>query len=620
MPPPSPRTRLLAATNIGSRVGIVSTAAMALFFFISLQSVAQNATVSKLSPQPSAASLQQATLAFKAGSAAYEKGDLATARRSFERAVHLAPNVAAAHAALGSVLLAAGDPSAALRELQFAVALAPSDPTTLLNLALAQSAAHQNAQAVETLHRLQPLDPQQDLLRGRDVVLPLAASLAAVGDLPGAEALLAKALAAAPDDVALLDALGTVEARRGDIAHAELTLHRATTLDESFPAAHFHLGSLYLQQNQLDVAAVELSRAHALEPGNVSFTVQFAHAWLALHRDTEAISLLRDALTHSPAGQPETIDLEYQLALVLQATGEVQEALPLFATVLKSRPDAPEVLSNAGLAHVQTGDAVGGVTLYLRALKLSPNDPTLRENLGVGYLQQSDLDDALTQFHAGLALDPDNPQLHYDLALAFKLKDNLAAAIPEFERAAALDPSLPDPPYTLGILFMQQSRFPEAAASLARALALRPDNGDGWATLGSVYRQMDQPDKAIPALERAIALTPEQPSPHITLAAIFAAQGKKAEAAAERKTAADLTRVAINHQKSSFGIDSGTVLLKRGEFAQAIVQFESAISADPASAPAHAGLAQALEQAGRKAEAAEERRKAAALTAASPAP
>ncbi len=67
----------------------------------------------------------------------------------------------------------------------------------------------------------------------------------------------------------------------------------------------------------------------------------------------------------------------------------------------------------------------------------------------------------------------------------------------------------------------------------------------------------------------------------------------------------------MSRQKANFGIDSGSVLLKRGQIADAIVQFESAVAADPNYAPAHAGLANALDQAGRKAEAAEERRKAA---------
>ena len=214
----------------------------------------------------------------------------------------------------------------------------------------------------------------------------------------------------------------------------------------------------------------------------------------------------------------------------------------------------------------------------------------------------------------------DSPQLHYDLALALKLKDDIPAAIPEFERAQTLSPELPDPPYTLGIIYMQQGHFAQAAASLERALTLRPSNGDAWATLGSVYRELNEPAKAEPALRRAIELLPEQPSPHITLASVLAAQGRKQEAADQRKLGAELTRIAVSRQKSTFALESGRALLKRSQIPEAIAQLQTAVAADPAYAPPHSALAEALERAGRKAEAAEERSKAAALTEAAPGP
>ncbi len=577
--------------------------------------LAQHTSAAAQQPRTAPTSLEQATSAFKAGSVAYAKGDLSTARHAFERAVHLAPGVSAAHAALGSVLLSSGDTLGAIRELQLALHLSPQDPAALLGLALAFSLNHQDTSAADTLHRLQALDPALGTATGRDTALPLATSLAATGDLPGAEALLEHAVAAAYTDAVLADALGTVQARQKHFAQADETLRRAISLDSSLAPAHFHLGSVLLEIGQPAQATPPLEQAHTLQPAVAAYTIQLARALVETRREADAITLLQTSLrSTSSAASSDSVDLRYRLALTYQAAEDPRHALPLFAEVLTARPDDPEVLTNAGLARVQTGDAVGGIPLYLRALERSPKDPTLHEDLGVAYLQQSNLDQALVQFRDGLAIEPDNPQLHYDLALALKLKDDLAAAIPEFNRAATLDPSLPDPPYTLGIIYMQQSRLPEAAASFERALTLRPGNGDAWATLGSVYRQMNDPDKAIPALQHAIALSPSQPSPHITLAAIFASQGKKDEAASERKIAAALTRVAVNRQKADFGLDSGSVLLKRGQLAEAIVQFESAVTADPTYAPAHTALATALDQAGRKADAAEERRKALTLT------
>ena len=558
--------------------------------------------------------LAAARQALAAGSASFNSGDLQAAIRQFRKAVLAAPGAAAPHGALGTVYLAAGQPAQAVAELSEAHRLDPNDRPTALNLAAADSLVGKPQAAAQLFYEVQKADPSAVDPLGRDTAIPIAAALTLQADLPTATALLDHAAAAAPNDELLKDALGTVQAASGNYSDAELNFRSAILLDASLAAAHFHLGALLIETHRLEEAVVELTRAHDLDRSNTASTLQLSRALLETGRAADAVALLRTSLASSTTPPEQRSQLRYQLALALQTAGDVKEALPLFDESVRALPSNAEVLTNAGLDHVQTGDAAGGIVLYLRALKAATPTATLYENLGVAYLQQSDLNHALEQFRAGLAVEPSNPELHYDLGLALKLKDDLPAAVPEFEKAAELDPTLPDPPYTLGIIYMQQGRFAEAARNLERATSLRPGNGDAWATLGSVYRQAGETDKAIAALREAIRLLPQQPSPHITLAAILASQGHAEEAKAERKLGADLTRAAVNQQKAGFGVDSGTLLLKRGQIAEALVQFQDAVQADPSNAAAHTGLALALDRSGRKAEASEERRKAAQLT------
>ncbi|HTC74248.1 MAG TPA: tetratricopeptide repeat protein, partial [Edaphobacter sp.] len=158
-------------------------------------------------------------------------------------------------------------------------------------------------------------------------------------------------------------------------------------------------------------------------------------------------------------------------------------------------------------------------------------------------------------------------------------------------------------------------RFAEARAELEKATALRPNNGEAWALLGNVYKDSDEPQKGAAALRRAIELMPNQPSPHISLAAILIQQGDSAGAAAERKKAADLSRIAVSRQRANFALDSGKALLKRGQIADAIVQLQTAVEADPNYAEAHSALADALDRQGQSAAAALERQKAQKLIA-----
>ena len=106
---------------------------------------------------------------------------------------------------------------------------------------------------------------------------------------------------------------------------------------------------------------------------------------------------------------------------------------------------------------------------------------------------------------------------------------------------------------------------------------------------------------------------PKVPGPHITLAAVLAEEGRRQEAADERKVAAGLSRTAVNRQRATLSTNAGNQLLQRGEIADAVSQYLDAIAADPSYAEAHVQLGIAYARQGRAQDAAAEQQKAKAL-------
>ncbi len=559
--------------------------------------------------------------AFRAGLAAVQAQDLAGAEKAFTRVVKLAPGVAAGHSALGAVLVQEGKPAQALPELRMAFKLDPHDASAELNLGLAiagslDAAAGASADAAtlkQGIGALADWQSQQGKPLPSDAALALARLELATGDGAAAQQTLTAAVAAYPQDATLLDGLGVLLAQQGKFAAAQQQFERALANAAAGSAARaaidLHLGSALLAQGNAAAALPVLQEAVQLRPADIAARVQLGAALFSAGQEEQALSTLRAALQ----ADPQNASARYQLALTLESAGHSDEALPLFEQVRKARPHDAELLTNYGLALVQTGKAKEAVPLYLEGLKLSPNDATLHQDLGVAYLQQSDLDHALVEFRRGLELQPESAQIAYDIGLALKLKDNLPEAIVAFEKARALDPTLVDAPYTLGVLYMQQGQFAEAAKSLRIALGLRDGNAEAWSMLGSVFKQDSKPQEAADALRRAIALDPGQPGNHVNLASVLVELGQRDEAVAERKTAAELSRAATTKQKERFALDSGNLLQQRGKFADAVVQFRNAVSAEPNDPAAHIALADALMQTGAKAEADAERAKAKAL-------
>ena len=558
--------------------------------------------------QDATSALKQADAAYRAGSAAFSKNDYETARVDFEKVIRLVPAGEQGYRALGLTLLRMGKAEESVPALEKALSLKPSDSDAQLGLAIAYDRLHQPAKEVILLRKLDAAARAQKHALPADIEAMYARALAATHQVPAAVLRMKQAVAADPRNAGSLDDLGSLYAMQKDWPNAEENFHAALAVNPTLASAHLHL-AMALQAQQRSGAAEELKLAYQLDPENPTINLELGRLLAANGDDQQAIQLLQ----HAYALLPQSADAAYQLGLALQRSNRMSEAIPLFQSAAAADPDNPDILANLGMALCQQQKATQAVPLLQKAVLLAPDRPIAHQNLAAAYIQLSQFDDAVSELRTALKLSPDSPQLHYNLGLALKMQDNIAAAIPELQAAERLDPAMSEPPYVLGILHMQAGQYADAARELSTSLRLQPENGDGWATLGSVYNHLDQLDQATAALDQAIQRLPQQPDPRLTLAAVLAKQNKPEEAKAERAKAAELMRANMNRQRAEVAAHSGASLLQNGKVAEAIVEFQNAISFDPSYPEAHLGLADAFDRQGKTSDAAAERQKAASL-------
>ena len=545
---------------------------------------------------------------YRAGSAALARNDLQEAREDFVEAVRLSPGSWQGHSSLGGVLLRLGRAKESVPELERALVLKPGEPSAQLNLAIAAEQLGEPVKELAALAKVEAANRVRKEPNPAYVDAMYMRALVATHQLPAAVVRLKRESSAAPKDASLQDNLGSLYAMQKDWPDAEQSFRAALTDDPGLVAAHLHLG-LALRAQQHSGGNEELREAYRLAPNNGIAALELGRALATDGNDEEAVPLFQAALEQMPTNG----DAPYQLALALQRMNRTRDAIPLFERALAADPGSAAVLMNLGMAYCQQQRATDGLPLLQKAVGLVPTNATARQNLAAAYIQLSQFQDAIEQLQAALKLLPDSPQLHYNLGLAYKSEDNNAAAVPELREAARLDPSAWEPLYLLGVLDLQNGQYADAAGELKGSLKLHPENGDGWATLGSVYSHLEELPEAAAALHEAIQRSPGQPDPHLTLAAVLAKQSKPAEAAVERKKAAELMRSNMNRQRAQVACNSGKSLLKSGKVSEAIVEFQSALSFDSSYGEAHLGLAEALDQQGKTAEAAAERQKASTL-------
>jgi protein O-GlcNAc transferase len=574
-------------------------------FFAALAALA---LANRLLAQGPSDNLKLADADYREGVAALNRNDLQAAQAKFAEVVRLAPSAEQGHSALGAVLEREGRFSSAIAELQKALTIKPNDASALMNLASAYEQTGVPAKAVPLYARVVAAARTQGQPVADGILSAYARALAASGQGAAAIERMKEAVAQQPRNAKLHDDLGTLYAQAQDWPHAEQAFFEAIRLKPELAAAHFHLGFVF-QAEQKPEAAQEWLTAYKLEPDDASLALLVGKALADAGQDERALPILE----HAHALAPQSTNAAYQLALVLQREKRVPEAIDLLKTVVQAEPANTDALVNLGLAITQAHEAREAIPFLQRAIAQRPEDVTAHQNLAAAYLQVNETADAITELETALKLAPDSPQLHYNLGAAYKIEDDAAHAIPELETAAKLDPGGYEPQYLLGVLYMQQARYEEAAPRLEASLKLHPQNGDGWATLGSVYNKLDRLPEAVAALREAIRQLPDQADPHLTLAAVLAKQKQNADAANERKTAANLMRAHMDLQRAEVATNSGKSLMKDGKLDDAVVEFRNAISFDASYAEAHAELAQALEKEGNAAEAAAERERAKAI-------
>jgi tetratricopeptide (TPR) repeat protein len=333
-------------------------------------------------------------------------------------------------------------------------------------------------------------------------VLPAAAGirLAQQGDLDGALPLLVAALAAAPDDTRLLEALGFVYAHTDRWQKAEATYRRALALRPGLPGGLYGLASVLADTG----------------------------------RYPEALATTQELLR----AQPDHLPARMKEALLLVRTGRAAEGEARARAVIERAPDQAEAQYILGLALEDQGDLAGAATALEQAVALQADHlgalarlQTVLARLG----RKADAERARAAHREALARSRVDERVRGNRVRgveAFNRQD-YAAALAEFEFIAREDPTDPQACLYMGSALMALGRMDEARTALRKSLALEARNERAYMELGRLEATANRLDEAVAALRRAIDINPDFPEPHYFLAAVLMAQNDAAGARTE---------------------------------------------------------------------------------------
>ncbi|TBN38666.1 tetratricopeptide repeat protein [Paracoccus subflavus] len=337
--------------------------------------------------------------------------------------------------------------------------------------------------------------------------LRLVSRLAAEERWRPAEDALLPALRQAPDNLALLQALGQVYLGMPDMPRAEGVITRLReigTPEASSAADRLELGRLASQEGEAAALAYLEQQATAAE-ADTGAKLGLIRAQLATGQTAAALTIARDMVAADPESRPARM----ALGLAQAANADLPAARDQFQALVAEQPDDPAP--------------------HLALIRLAA--------------QEGDLPGALALNDQALAAAPDNPDLLWSKAGLVERMGDIDAAIAIYEQLYARDSASIIVANNLASLLATWKSEDPAAVARATAVARRLNDTTVPAfmdTYGWIQHLNGDSQAALPYLEGAAQGLPGDPIVQLHLGIVQAAVGKNDAARAQLQKGLDM--------------------------------------------------------------------------------
>jgi tetratricopeptide (TPR) repeat protein len=412
--------------------------------------------------------------------------DRAKALVDADRAVELAPGVAAVYGSRSWLRLLHRDLDAAGADARKAVELAPNDPVGHIALANVHSDRREFAPALASANKAVELAPSSaGALAGRaDCQLRRGQPDLALADCR-------LALRADPCHWYAHQVAARALEKKQESGRALAACDDALRLYPRSPDFFQLRGEGRSMRRDDAGAAADWKEALRLDPGHVATHLSVAGADLAAGRHEAALASLDRAV----AADPDDSQALAQRAGCLERLGRQAEADKCFEAAL--RLDRVNPYFDRGWVRLVTGNDRAGFADLQRGIDAFPDDPDAYVYRASQYLFSPDESGkALADAERAVRLAPESSDAHFVLAQCRDAEEKTDLAIESLNRALAIDPSFVGARATRARLLMEKERFSEALDDCDDALALDPDDADALAARANLFAILYSQKKA----------------------------------------------------------------------------------------------------------------------------
>jgi cellulose synthase operon protein C len=344
---------------------------------------------------------QSALVYYLLGVAESGLGDPASARTSFARALALSPAMTDAAMALADLDARNGDYDEALRLASEVLRTNPNSTLAYVVSARISIAKGNLPQAEAQLQSALDRDP---------VFLPALEAMLSLEDKRGrTEEVIRRfsvLISQRPRNPMLYMLLAQAYLKQRDFGEAEANVKEAIAIDNKTPDAYGVLGEISRARGARDQAITWYKAAVEQNPKKVENHMALASLYESQGNWEEAKHAAERAHSLEPASAAISNNLAY---LYIEHGGNISVALSLAQQAKQKLPDSPIVSDTLGWAFYKLGSPENAVAQLSESVRRVPSNPTYRYHLGMAYIAAGRPRSAAQNLELALASDPDFP-------------------------------------------------------------------------------------------------------------------------------------------------------------------------------------------------------------------
>lgn len=377
------------------------------------------------------------------------------------------------------------------------------------------------------------------------------------------------------------------------------------------PDVYLHLGMLYCEQREYQLAASTFSRVISLDPKRfiAYYYSGIAYAcaskpdlagmeWEVYIKNSPRFFDEREQLNipfefnesvHVKRAIAECIQRKkllpgdahavYYLALAYILTRQYTLAKVELEEVLRIKPSFLKACFLIVEIYLKERETNKAVEILRKLIKEEPNSFIVHYKLGNLLIQQNDIGAAIHVLQKALQLKPNTDIILIELGKAYKLQGKEEMAKSYYTRVLELNSESSDAHYEMGVLYEEKYDYDSAIQCYQKAIRINENKGEAYSHLGNIYKRQGKIHMAIENFVKSVKYFPKDAYLHYQLGEAYHSIKRYDDAIKEFREA-----VSFNSKDTFSYLNLGISLSRINEFEEALQALKKVLEIKPESA------------------------------------